>query len=244
MSHRPMTQRALRRLSTMRRTRPGRERIEILRLISPLRYDVLIRAQFLEELRLRDIRQPLTVLPEFAVDHPYFTWFKHVESARFFPELLDDPERLLRRYLARVGRAVATLRSYERSGFDLRHPVTVSVTPGGAATESGTEVSSTFHIKDGCHRLALLLISGRQLEPEMYRSSRRHGRLLDNTALLLRHMDIPDGDYARFLSRGFVPREYSSLTDLRCAVTTESPSRLSEFDQIVGAHDRARLDGR
>jgi hypothetical protein len=234
MSHRPMTQRALRRLSTLRRTRPGREGIEIVRLISPLRYDVVVRAQFFRELRTRDIRQPLTVLPEFALDHPYFTWFKHVESARFFPELLDDPQQVLQRYFSRVARAVATLDSFSSHGFDFRHPV----------TELGTEVSGTLHIKDGCHRLALLLMTGRDLEPEMYRSSRRHGRLLDNTALLLQHMEIPDGDYARFLSRGFLPREYSSLTDLRCAVARESPGRLSEYDQIVGAHDRARLHGR
>ncbi len=228
----------------MRRTRPGEDAIDILRLISPLRYDVMIRAQFLAELRNRKVSEPPTELPDFALDHPYFTWFKHVESARFFPKLLDDPDHLLERYRARVSRAVATLRSFESVGFDPRHPVTMSETPGGAVTDSGTAVSNTLHIRDGCHRLALLLINGLRVEPEMYRSGLRRGPVLDNTALLLRHMDIPDDDYARFLSRGFSPREYSSVSDLRDMVAGETPERLTEFNEIVGAHNRARYSAR
>ncbi|MEJ7708149.1 MAG: hypothetical protein WKF82_13270 [Nocardioidaceae bacterium] len=219
--------------------RPGQESIDIRRLISPLRYDVIVRARFLIELRNLHA-EPMAALQEFALEDPYFTWFKQVESARFFPTSLDDRELLLQRFQLRVARAITTLRSYERLGFDARHPVTLGKTSGGAVTDLGTVLSKSLHIRDGCHRLALLWMNDQPLEPAMYRVHSFRGPALDNTALLLQHMNIDDDEYARFLSHAFAGEEYSELSELRRSVAEVSPDRLAEFDEIVRVHGRAR----
>lgn len=230
----------MRRFSAFRRLTPGSETIDIRELISPLRYDVIVRAQFFTDLRTRDAHEPTASLHEFALSHTYFIWFKYVETARFFPQLFDDPALLLERYLMRVERAVATLRSYDAKGFDTQHPVTLARTPGGTTTDSGLRVTNSLHIRDGCHRLALLLVDGGRLQPEMYRVHRATAAVPDNTALLLGHLDIENGDYARFLSPAFSPDVHSRLSDLRHQVAAESSARLSEFDDVVATHDGAR----
>jgi len=235
---RSLTQRVVRKLSGLRPMPYGRETIDIKALISPLRYDVVVRAQFLADLRASS--EPEGVLPDFAMEHPYFTWFTYVESARFFPELLKQPDLLRARYQSRVTRAQATLRSFDAGGYDRRFPVTVSRTPRGAMSDSGVQTSKTLHIRDGCHRLALLLIDGQQLEPSMYRVGGPRDPVPDNTALLLPHLNLDERDYARFLSPGYVPHECASLTELRSLVATKSPERLAELDAVVHAHEQAR----
>lgn len=235
---RSLSQRVMRKLSGLRRMPYGRETVDIMALISPLRYDVMVRAQFLTDLRTSS--EPPGVLPDFALDHPYFVWFKYVESARFFPELLTQPDLLRERYHSRVTRAQATLRSFDADGYDRRYPVTVSSTPRGATSDSGPQISKTLHIRDGCHRLALLLIDGQQLEPTMYRIAGPRNPVPDNTALLLPHLGLDERDYTRFLSRGFAARECTSLTELRSLVATDSPERLAELDAVVAAHQQAQ----
>jgi hypothetical protein len=228
----------MRKLSGLRRMPYGREVVDIKALISPLRYDVVVRAQFLTDLRTSS--EPPGVLPDFALEHPYFLWFKYVESARFFPDLLQKPDLLRERYQSRVTRAQATLRSFDAGGYDRRFPVTVSSTPRGATSDFGVQTSKTLHIRDGCHRLALLLIDDQQLEPTMYRVGGPRDPVPDNTALLLPHLRLDERDYTRFLSRGFAAHECTDLTELRSLVATQSPERLAELDAVVRAHQHAQ----
>lgn len=230
--------RFVRRVSKSRRTRPGTRTLDIRRLISPLRYDVDVRMQFLMCLRSREA--PLSALQADARHHNYYQWFKHVECARFFPSTLSDPKLVDRRYDARVARAVSTLESYDSRGFDLDHPVTLVSTQDRWA-DSGAPVSQGVHIADGCHRLALLLMDGKELRPEMYRVRRSVGPILDNTTLLLPYIRIADEDYARFMSHGFVDEEYPHLEMVRNRVAAAAPDRLAEFDQVVQLHRRRRL---
>ena len=235
---RSLPQRVMRKLSGLRRMPYGREVVDIKALISPLRYDVVVRAQFLTDLRTSS--EPPGVLPDFALEHPYFLWFKYVESARFFPDLLQKPDLLRERYQSRVTRAQATLRSFDAGGYDRRFPVTVSSTPRGATSDFGVQTSKTLHIRDGCHRLALLLIDDQQLEPTMYRVGGPRDPVPDNTALLLPHLRLDERDYTRFLSRGFAAHECTELTELRSLVATQSPERLAELDAVVRAHQHAQ----
>ena len=240
MPHRSIAQRAVRRLSTLRRMRPGAERINIRHLISPLRYDVIVRARLLADLRRRDPDESLASLHEFALDHVYFAWFQHVESTRFFPELLDDRDLLIQRYQLRVERALTTLRSYDAVGFDVRYPLTLRRTSGGAVSDSGVRVNKSLHIRDGCHRLALLLLDDQDLQPDMYLVQSFTGPVPDNTALLLPHLNMDGPEYTRFLSAGFTTGEYTELAELRDKVAEESPDRLAEFDEIVRVHHGAQ----
>jgi hypothetical protein len=232
----------MRRISTLRRLRPGSEPVNIRQLISPLRYDVIVRAQFFADLRRRrrDPQEPTASLREFALEQPYFMWFKYVETARFFPQFLDNPDQLLDRFFLRVDRAVATLRSYDSRGFDAQHPVTLAHTPGGTVSDSGLRLSNSLHIRDGCHRLALLLLDGGLLQPQMYRTHSVSAPLPDNTALLLPHLDLGSVEYANFLAPAFTTTEHGELSDLRTEVAERSPARLQEFDDVVATHDKAR----
>jgi hypothetical protein len=240
MSHRSLANRAMRRWSRVRPKRAGSLDVDVQELISPLRYDVVVRAKFLSDLRERGFTHPTAELDEFALGHDYFTWFRYVETARFFPDLLTDDDLLLARYRQRVARALSTQQSYDRTGFDGRYPVTLGETPNGAVTNSGIRVTKRLHIKDGCHRLALVLIDGKELQPHMYRIGRVNEPVADNTATLLGRLHIDEAEYARFLSAGFSNEIHTRLFDLRCSVATEAPHRLVEFDDVVRVHQQAR----
>lgn len=227
-----------RRVSRSRPTRQGTSTLDIRRLISPLRYDVHVRMQFFMWLRNRETS--VSALQAEARHHNYYQWFKHVECARFFPSVLSDPQLLAEKYDARVARAVSTLESFDARGFDLDYPVTLVSTQDRWA-DSGAAVSQGLHIADGCHRLARLLMDGKQLRPDMYRVRRSFGSILDNTTLLLPHIDIAAEDYARFMSHGFVDEEYAELEMVRNRVATAAPDRMAEFDQVVRLHRQARL---
>ncbi len=240
MARRSVLNRAMRRLSRSRTRKPGTEPLEIPSLISPLRYDVVVRAHFLADLRYRNFDKPSAALYDFAEGHEYFAWFQFVESARFFPELLDDAERLRTRYHQRVARALATLRSYDRSGFDARYPVTLGHTPRGVLTDKGTRITKQLHIRDGCHRLALLLLDDKPLLPAMYRVHKVSGALPDNTCILLRHIGIPDEEYASFLSASFDVPGQVDLPQLRSTLAEQAPERLAELDDLLSTHQSAR----
>lgn len=225
-----------------RALRRGSHAVVVRQLISPLRYDVVVRSQFFETLAAwRD--EPLGAVLEGARHEPYFVWFTSVECARFFPRLLTNPDLLKRRFDERVKRAMAMLRSFELVGFDDRHPVTLVETNGRSVADSGAVVNQALHIADGCHRLALLLMAGLSLDAQMYRVRDATRPLLDNTAILVRGLHLSDADYARFLSHRFAATEYSDLPSLRRAVASRSPELLTELDGVLEVHGRASDSG-
>lgn len=240
MARRSLLNRAMRRLSRSRTLKPGTEPLRIPQLISPLRYDVVVRAHFLADLRSRNFDRPSTALYDFADGHEYFDWFQYVESARFFPELLDDAPRLRTRYHQRVARALATLQSYDRSGFDARYPVTLAHTSRGVLTDKGARITKQLHIGDGCHRLALLLLDDKPLLPAMYRVQRVSGPLPDNTYIMIRHLRIPDEEYVSFLSESFDVPGQIGLPQLRSTLAERTPERLTELDGLLLTHHSAR----
>ena len=234
--------RGVRRRSRIRPLRPGSHVIDIPQLISPLRYDVMVRSQLftlLDSLR----GESAATIANTARQTPYFVWFRRVECERFAPHLLRNPDQLNQKFTERVMRALTTLKSFEATGFDTRHPVTLVETSGPQVADSGAAVSQTLHIADGCHRLALLLRDGQELAPEMYRVQSAAGPILDNTAILLRHLDLAEEDYARFLSHHFADKSYAHVSELRGAVASHSPSLLSELDRVLEAHSRVPRAG-
>jgi hypothetical protein len=234
--------RGLRRRSRLRPFRPGSHVIDIPRLISPLRYDVIVRSQLFSLLdSIRD--ESAATIAHTVRQTPYFVWFRHVECQRFAPHLLRNPDQLDQKFRERVMRALATLTSFEATGFDPRHPVTLVETQGQQVADSGAVASQELHIADGCHRLALLLRDGQELAPEMYRTQPAVGPPLDNTAILLRHLDITEEEYARFLSHHFADKSYADVSELRRAVAGHSPESLTELDRVLEAHSRAPRTG-
>ncbi|MGG5259514.1 hypothetical protein [Phycicoccus avicenniae] len=185
-----------------RLARPGTVPVDVAALVAPLRYDVVVRAR-LFDLLAEHAGAPEHVLVEAASHSAYATWFEHVECARYFPELLADPEGREQRFAARVRGAAALLRSVEERGIDRSHPVTLITAPEGTESESGAPALGGLHIGDGCHRLALLLRAGATLEPWMYKVRPSLGPLVDNTVVLAARGALTESEYVRFLGARF-----------------------------------------
>jgi hypothetical protein len=164
----------------------GSEPVAIAPLVSPLRYDVLVRAEFFDAVEAA----PDPDAPEFvaaAAASDYGTWFRVVAIPRFRPELVGDVPGVEAAFAARVRAAVTLWRNFCVDGFDRHHPVTLRRPAPGATSTSGRPVDRELYLTDGCHRLALLLRSGHTaLGPGEYRIGRRRLALLrDNTAALV-----------------------------------------------------------
>ena len=236
--------RTARRAVTWRPKEAGSEPVRIRRLVSPLRYDVLVRAQFFafleQERRAGRLEAPGAELVDAARDEPYFVWFEKVAMARFRPWVLQDPDLLHEQYAERVMRSAALWKSFQANGFDRRYPVMLRGVKGPRRTDSGAVVDRRLHVGDGGHRLALLLAGGQEeLAPGMYRVDRRPATgLIDNTAVLLPALGLSEQDYATFLSAGYAEVELDDLADLVAHVRDHDPARLGELETVLAAHRR------
>lgn len=227
--------RRVRRAVTWRPTRVGADPVDIAELIAPLRLDVLVRARFLDWLEPRLDDDPVVVARE-ASDEAYAVWFRHVEVARFRPHLAGDEAALGTAYVDRVDRTATILRSYLSRGFDASHPVTLRHTSRARTADSGLVVAKTLHVGDGGHRLALLLRDGLPLQPEMYVVDPRPISVIDNTSVLVRHLDVGAGEYASFLAPWYASGPVSSLAELEAAVAEGAPERGAELRAVIRTH--------
>lgn len=231
--------RTARRGLTWRPKSLGREEVDIARLISPLRYDVVVRAQFYDFLESHE-DLPREQLIEAARLEPYRVWFEQVAVPRFRPWARVTPEILEEHFDERVLRSRAMLRSFRADGFDNRRPVTLRRVRGVPRTDSGVAVSKRVHVGDGGHRLALLLRSGGVLAPGQFRVDPRHQpAVIDNTAILASALELSEPTYARFVSRGFTDQTFDTIAGLHCHLVKSESSRVVELEQVLQAHGRA-----
>jgi hypothetical protein len=227
--------RRLRRAVTWRPTHAGSEAVDIAGLIAPLRFDVRIRAGFLDWLEPRLDTDPAVTVRE-ASEHPYAVWFRHVEVARFRPHLATNEAALATAYADRVARTAVLLRSYLGRGYDVGRPVTLRQTSRPKKADSGLLVDKTLHVGDGGHRLALLLRDGRALEPDMYVVDPRPMPVIDNTSVLVRHLRTTAAEYAAFLAPWYAPGGAHTLEELESAVSEHSPDRVVELRTVMSTH--------
>lgn len=227
------------------RHRRGREPVDIGPLVSPLRYDVLVRAELfdlIEQVGLDAIERDSGSLIEAAQRHPYRVWFREVACAIRMPGLLDDPIAFERAFRGRVERSVELLRSYRLRGFDPTTPLTLSSGQQILATRTGKRVSGPLFAGDGCHRLALLLRDGvTQLAPDWYRV--RVFRTLsprDSTAALLPALAVPREAYYAFLSLRYAEQPRHARDELVEEVRRHRPEELPELEALLSI-DEPRL---
>jgi len=224
-------------------------------LVSPLRYDILVRARFLEFLgeRLDRVERDLDGVVREALDHPYHCWFTTIALPRYRPGEAADQRLRLAAFRQRVHGSAELLANFGRRGFDPRFPVTLRTAAPGAATATGKVVPRPLYAGDGCHRLALLVASGHErLEPGWYRVQRDPlPAPIDNTHPLLGPLRVARAEYHRFLwlayagagarpGAGDGPVERGAL---RSYVATHRPDRLGELEQILEI-DEPALHGR
>ena len=194
----------VRRAVTWKPKKAGDRVIDIAEVISPLRYDVLVRAQFFASSgEARRGAQPRGLVAA-ATTEPYAVWFREVAMARFRPWVLEDPDLLgrLRRAGALQSRTAALvpgpglrpLQPRDPAG-DLRRP---------AQRHRGPDPRDGPRRRRG-HRLALLLRAGSALEPSMYRLDPRPMPLISNTAVLHRALGLQRRAYLAFIARAYTP---------------------------------------
>jgi hypothetical protein len=232
----------IRRLLERRTYLPGVEPVALDELASPLRYDIVVRAdhfRFLDQhLQLLD-RDPEAYL-RLAVRHPYYTWYTQIALPRFRPRELRDQRRSLEAFRQRVASAAELWRSFKAVGFDPRHPVTLRVALPGVATPAGKVVQRRFYASDGCHRLAMLMAVGEEtLAPAWYRvrSDPLHS-LTDNTRALIGPLALGQDEYYRFLARGYGVATATGRDAIIRHVEAHAADRLPELEQVLAVDER------
>ena len=234
--------RTARRAVTWRPKTTGHESLAVLELVSPLRYDVLVRAQLFTLLdRLRhEERAGDADLVAAAREQPYAVWFEKVAMARFRPWVLQDRALFEDQFAERVLRSAALWESFREKGFDARHPVTLRAAGGPLPTDSGVVVDRPLHVADGGHRLALLVAAGLDLTPGMYRIDHRPiARLIDNTATLIGPLGLDEAEHVRFVARGYGADGVEDAEALLSHVRSHAPERLAEVTAVLDAQRRA-----
>jgi hypothetical protein len=231
--------RTVRRAATWRpKTRPEQP-IDIRQLISPLRYDVLVRAQFFDLVGEigEDAYEDLDLVLEAAQGSPYHIWWEQVAIPRFFPWVGKDPAQLAASFRERVADSVRLHRSFRARGFDPAHPIVLRGTKTALSSDTGLEIQARLHVGDGGHRTALLLSAGLLLEPAMCLVDwRPRPYLIDNTAILVPALGIDRDDYVRFLAAGYGAPATGDLGELLADLRGRDRVAAAEVAAVAARH--------
>ena len=211
--------------------------IRIDSLISPLRYDVIVRKEYFEFFREhRSIfERNFSEYVAMAHETSYYRWFCDIACKRFSPELLDDDDALQNAFQTRIQNSAVLHDSYSQRGFDVRRPIILRAGKVTLPADSGKRIIRSVYTGGGCHRIALLLLDGMtELPPEYVRVRLfREYSPLDNTFRLISSLRLPLPNYYRFLSLGYADRRFDTKEELRSYIERTAPRRLSELDLVL-----------
>ena len=178
-------------------------------LVSPLRYDILVRQRYLS---LSPITRAARGRPGSAARAIALPRVPHLVRGRrvprFMPHLIGRDDEIAALFEMRVRATVKLVRSVQESGLDPKRPITLRTGRRIQPTASGKRLARRIYARDGCHRIALLRASGvTVLQPGTYRLDRQNSFVpLDNTSPLLRAAPIDTTTYW-----GFMALSYDSL---------------------------------
>jgi hypothetical protein len=226
-----------------------REGIDIGSLISPLRYDVLVRRDFFSfYAEHRDLyRSDFETFLRLAKAGPYYTWFTASEVIRCRLRIRGNPEAVEAAFVDRVRDAASLYENVMACGLEPRYPIILktaetlrSPTADRTAGPTGKKVSGQYFLADGCHRLALMMSIGHtRLPAECYRvKCYREFSPFDSTSLLARALPIEPDKYFAFLSMRYcAPERFVEGADLMRFIREQRPQYVSEVLSII------RVDG-
>lgn len=217
------------------------EPVRIDDLVSPLRYDILIRQRYLS--LLMESRQllggDLGPLLDLSRSHEYFTWFAAVVVPRFMPMLIGREDEIAAAFEVRVRATVDPLKSVEGSGVDPKRPITLRTGKRIEPTATGKRLARRVYARDGCHRIALLRASGvTVLEPGSYRlDSQRRFVPFDNTAPVLRADPIDTKAYWEFMALSYDELVAADRSGPAPGGEAADPERFAEMRAIASLDD-------
>ena len=235
------------RLRQLRRTvsveyQPGQGPLDLDALVSPLRYDVVVREDFITSLRSSWDRydDDFEGFLSSALTSDYFRWFRSI-AVQHVGVQSRDPQVLERAFRRRVRRTARLVRAFDENGYDPSFPVVVRAATS-RPTATGKELGERSYPLDGCHRLALLRLSGvKELPALYYRSVETLQPPLDNTLPLIGALPLDPSRYYRFVSTGYGVEPASTRAELLRRVAEEHPEALAELQRVLAVDEPALL---
>jgi hypothetical protein len=171
--------------------------LDIKQLVYPLRYDVVVRRDFIRfcEKRWQLYEADFESFFLKAMAQPYYTWFYHVYVPRMCAKFIGDSVAINDEYAKRVKATVELYRLISSQGFNPAFPIMPNTGENILKTASGRATGAKYYMADGCHRLACLMVLGYKSIPKEYVRVRCYKTLtpLDNTSILERHINIDWG---------------------------------------------------
>jgi len=219
------------------RGEPGSDPVSILQLASPLRWDIAVRRDFLalcvdhaDHGGGADDR-----LTNLARATSYWRWWTDVCCAR--SALANDPTARGAGFVARVHASFALVENFREHGFDSKRPIVLHGCDRTLPTDSGKQVRARLFAGDGCHRLALLWLAGKEaLEPHQYLVRRQRAyQPLDNTFRLREVLREDPRGYLRFVASSYSDYEFGDARDLVDWVRANAPERAGELESVLRA---------
>lgn len=223
--------------------------VHIASLICPLRYDVIVRRDFLSFYAAHQdlYSSDFDAFAKLVGQSSYYTWYVRSDTIRSRPHLLDDPDDLWIRFVNKIRKTVDLYTSMMKNGFDERYPIILKTaehllppTADRRVPPTGKKVSDRYFMADGCHRLAFMMTRGYDVLPAEYFRVKcfREFSPFDSTSLLARSLPITPSEYFTFLSsrycRPFISESRESF--LRY-IREHQPELVDELLSII------RLDG-
>lgn len=244
----PRLLRALRRRSET--ARPGDVALPIDRLISPLRYDVLVRQEFLGLVEARlaaggsgrqadqaDQDAFLDAFLDEARSHAYHDWFASIAIRRLRAGAgpAPSPAVLDAEFRDRVAKTVRLAVAFREDGFDTRYPIMLRSAGPVARTTTGKTLHGRAFPADGCHRLALLRLSGfADLRPEWYRIVvDPRWSPPDNTGSLIATLGLTREQHTSFVALGYTDRPFTDPEALVDHLRAADPDRAREVQRLL-----------
>jgi hypothetical protein len=216
----------------------GLGEIDIAPLVSPLRYDIVTKREFVAFYEAhRDLYS--TAIAEFmelARSQPYYVFLQKVRAVRKGQELVTNPAALHRVVSNRIKQFITLHTSMVRKGFDRSYPIEVRISGRTLPTLTGKRVLTPYTLGDGGHRLACLLAMGyTTLSPGCYRVRWfRDVVPADNTAPLAGLLPIHEAAYAAYLSSFYTPlTRHERLADLVADVRATRPALAGDLEALI-----------
>jgi hypothetical protein len=212
-------------------------------LVSPLRYDVLLRARhFVFHAEHRDLyARDFDAYARRASEQPYYVWLTRVMLPAWRPEMTRSPELVETAWRERLQASAALYESYTRHGFDETQPIELYAGRSVQPAPTGKRVSHRLFAGDGNHRLSLLMGAGqKELLPSQYRV-RRYRALVpaDTSGFLLGATAASWSEYRAFIELGY-PGVSLEPEGGRVKVVCADPGLRAEVEAVV-AIDAPRL---
>ena len=212
--------------------RPGTVDIILDELVSPLRYDVIVRQQFFAFLDANvDLLEEFGDLVLEAKAEPYYVWYRDIVIG---PRTKLLKGRTLDEGFADQVERVLAVRARFNPADESWGDLLLRELPAGTRTNTGKVVGPRFVPVDGCHRIALLRQHGRKTLPAgSYRLVGDKGSARDNTAVLISKLRLTEDQYLDYLAMGFGEDAPSSFAELVAGVAKRHPERSGELESVI-----------